>query len=217
MNHDDCLPRTRWEVPFAAEPREVSALRRIMRLHLTHWGLPGVVETAQLCVSELATNVIRHVGLGAPATLAVSMSGINLRLEVGDPAADELPAVVPVRAEDEGGRGLALVEAVAESWGVCLNSTGKTTWCELATALKTPHGHVHDHRVARASSVLVTYGVEVAPVTGAGDSVVARETGCAVNLITDLLLWMQAHGLDPDVALDRAQACYEAAWAGCAR
>jgi anti-sigma regulatory factor (Ser/Thr protein kinase) len=137
VSHDNCLPRTDWEVSFAAEPREVPALRRIVRLHLTHWGLPSVIEAAQLCVSELVSNVIRHVGMGAPTTLAVSMNDTKLRLEVRDPAADELPTLVPVETESEGGRGLAIIEAVAENWGVCLTSTGKTTWCELATSRTT--------------------------------------------------------------------------------
>lgn len=216
VDHDNCLPRRNWEIPFQAEPREVPALRRVMRLHLAHWGLPAVVEAAQLCVSELVTNVIKHVGLGSPATLAVSMNGTNLRLEVRDLAAAVLPEVVPAKTDDEGGRGLALVAALAEKWGVCLTSTGKTTWCELATALETSHGHVQDHRVVRAESVLVAYGAETARTTGTGDTDIAQEAQGAVNLIADLLHWMQAHGLDYKAELERARSCFEAAPFGCA-
>jgi anti-sigma regulatory factor (Ser/Thr protein kinase) len=210
MTHDNCLTRTEWDVSFAAEPREVPALRRIMRLHLLHWGLPNVIETAQLCVTELVSNVIKHVGVGAPTTLAVSMNGTNLRLEVRDPVADELPTVVPFAAEAEGGRGLAIIDTVAENWGVCLTSSGKTTWCELATALTSPHGHVRDHRVQRADALLVSYSAEVARFTGAGDSLVSQATEGAVNLIADLLHWLEAHGLDPEAELDRALASFEA-------
>lgn len=211
MRHDNCLPRRDWEVSFAAEPREVPALRRIVRLHLTHWGLPGVIEPAQICVSELVSNVIKHVGPGAPTTLAVSMNGTNLRLEVRDPAVDDLPSIVRAPVDAEGGRGLAIIEAVAAEWGVCLTSAGKATWCELATPLVTPHGHVPDHRVQRADVLLGSYSTEVACFAGAGDSLVARATEGAVNLIADLLHWLRAHGLDPEVELDRAWTCYEAA------
>lgn len=209
--HDNCVYRTQWEIPFDAEPREVAALRRIMRLHLMRWGLPGVVASAQLCVSELVTNVIKHVGVGTPTTLTVSMNGTNLRLEVRDPAVDEIPTVLPDDVGAYGGRGLALVAAMATKWGVCLGSTEKTTWCELATGLTAPHGHVPDHRVVRADGLLEAYSVEGAVLPGSHESFVARATDRAVNLITDVLHWIQAHGLDPAAELERAQACFEAA------
>jgi len=209
VNHDNCLPRKAWEIFFSAEPREVTALRRIIRSHLTRWGLPAVADAAQLCVSELITNVIKHVGVGTPTTLAVSMSGTNLRLEVRDPSMGALSASMPASPEAEDGRGLALVEAMAESWGVCLTAAGKVTWCEIATALTSPHGHVRDHRVARADVLLTAYGEQVARCTDDGEPSLGQSAESAVGLIADLLHWIQAHGLDPDAELDRAHARFE--------
>ncbi|MFF9670200.1 ATP-binding protein [Streptomyces eurythermus] len=211
MNHDNCLPRSELRVPFAAEPREVPALRRIIRQHLAHWGLLGVAEAAQLCVSELATNVIRHVGVGVRATLVVSMEGTNLRLEVRDPSMDQLPTSVRTEGQEEGGRGLALVDAMSEKWGVSLRADGKATWCELATTLTSPHGHVPDHRVSRADKLLTTYGQQVCCSLDLSDSPLARAAEDAVRLIADLLHWVEAHGLDPETILDRVQACFDRA------
>lgn len=209
MNHDNCLRRSELEIPFEATPREVPALRRIMRQHLTHWGLLGVLAPAQLCVSELVTNVIKHVGIGVPATLAVSMKGTNLHLEVQDPSVDQLPTLGQAEAEAEGGRGLALIDAMSEKWGVRLTSTGKATWCQLATALTSPNGHVHDHHVSRADELLTLYGSRVRCSADSAGSVVSQTAEGAVELIADLLHWIQAHGLDPENMLGKAQARFD--------
>ncbi|MER6682742.1 ATP-binding protein [Streptomyces olivaceoviridis] len=209
MNHDNCLPRSELQIPFAAEPREVPALRRIIRQHLAHWGLLGVADAAQLCVSELATNVIKHVGFGVSATLVISMEGTNLRLEVRDPSMEQLPRSVRAEGEDEDGRGLALIDAMSQKWGVCLRADGKATWCELATMLTSSHGHIPDHRVSRADELLTTYGQQARFTVDLGGSPVTRAAEDAVRLIADLLHWVEAHGLDPETTLERARSCFE--------
>ncbi|MDX3383599.1 ATP-binding protein [Streptomyces niveiscabiei] len=212
MDHDNCLPRSELRIPFEATPREVPALRRILRQHLTHWGLLGVAEPALLCVSELVTNVIKHVGVGVSGLLAVSMSDTNLRLEVQDPSVDKLPAL-PGRVEDEseGGRGLALIDMMCEKWGVRLTEAGKVTWCELATALTSPHGHVRDHHVSRADELLTSYSARTPRYVGTVETSVVRSAEEAVRIIADLLHWIRAHGLDPESTLEKAQECFEGA------
>jgi anti-sigma regulatory factor (Ser/Thr protein kinase) len=161
-----CMARKPWDLAFTAEPAEVAALRRIMRLHLGVWGLHDVTEEAQLCVSELVANVITHVGHGTPATLAVSMSGTHLRIEVHDPDTCALPTLVDADSDAEGGRGMALVDAVAERWGVQLRPDRKVTWCELTTGLSEPNSHRPSRRIARAERVFHLYDVS-APVRAA--------------------------------------------------
>lgn len=205
------VTRSSWELPFLAEPEEVAGLRRIMRLHLNHWGLLGPVEAAQLCVSELVANVIRHVGAGTPTTLAVSMNGTHLRLEVRDPDARALPTLLSALPDEVAGRGLALVDAVADRWGVIPTVSGKTTWVELATDLSAADGHVSDPRVSKAETVLALYGDAEAPGKGGTSRLslaVAEET--SVDLIASLLHWLRAHGCDPDEVMDRAQDHFEA-------
>lgn len=207
------VPRKPWSLPFVAETEGVASLRRIMRLRLGLWGLHEVIEDAQLCLSELVSNVIVHVGVGTPATLAVSICGTRLRIEVHDPDARALPTLVDAESNSETGRGMALIDAVTDRWGVQLHPEKKVTWCELATALPAEDGHCGDLRVTRAEALLSMYGHERVllpqPARPGGLSVAVAEAA-AIDMIADLLHWLRAHGRDADEALDRAQTHFEA-------
>ncbi|BCL30356.1 ATP-binding protein [Streptomyces aurantiacus] len=212
----DCtagLLRKPWELPFVAEPEEVSGLRRTLRLHLELWGLHEVTDAAQLCVSELVSNVITHVGPGTPTTLAVSMSGTYLRIEIHDPDARALPTLLAAGSEAEGGRGVAIVAALADRWGVQLCSDRKVTWCELKTGLGSMTGSCGRARGTQVEAMLRMYGNGMNKPSHAASTrilsmAIAEET--AINVIADLLHWLRAHGCDADSALDRAQTHYEA-------
>ncbi|MFG2458354.1 ATP-binding protein [Streptomyces sp. NPDC048523] len=209
----DCIagvPRKPWSLPFTAEPQEVAALRRIMRLHLGLWGLHGVIDAAQLCVSELASNVITHVGTGTPATLVVSMSGSRLRIEVHDSDTRALPVLLDAGLDAETGRGMALISAVTDRWGVQLQADQKVTWCELPTGLSSAEEHSGGARVNRVESLLSNYGCERARLWLAGTGAVAVVEEAAIDVMVDVLHWLRAHGRDADEALDRAQVRFEA-------
>ncbi|MDK1347158.1 ATP-binding protein [Streptomyces sp. 378] len=214
MSQEVCMPREPWDIAFMAEPAEVAALRRTMRLHLEGWGLHHVVGEAQLCVSELVSNVITHVGPGTPATLAVSMKGAHLRIEVHDPDTRALPTLRDATTDAEEGRGMALVDAVADRWGVLLRPDQKVTWCELTTQPTTTDNQVEDAGVIRAGGLLRHYAAAAQPQpqrrVGASrlTSTVAEET--VIAAITDFLHWFRAHGRDADDMLDRAQMRFEA-------
>ncbi|MGW8884354.1 ATP-binding protein [Streptomyces sp. NPDC055749] len=213
---DECcfgVVRKAWDLPFLAEAEELAGLRRVMRLHLELWGLPGVVHAAQLCVTELAANVIRHVGPGTPTCLTVAMNGSHLRIEMSDPDTRALPTLIEAADMAEEGRGLALVDGVSERWGVILRGDSKVTWCELATGLLSPVGHVGGPRVAKAEAVLGLVQLRAeseADAYAPGRLSAVRAEEAAIGLITDLLHWLRAHGCDPDEALDRAQTHFEA-------
>ena len=212
------MTRKPWDLAFTAEPTEVAGLRRAMRLHLGIWGLHDVTDEAQLCVSELASNVITHVGLGTPATLAVSMNGVHLRIEVHDPDTRALPTLLDANAnvDSEGGRGMALVDAVAARWGVQLRPDRKVTWCELATGLTSSNGHVERPGVQRAEALL-EYHAGVKSPLGLGPGRLGRAVAeeSVITVMTDLLHWLRAHGCDVDEALDRAQTRYDAELESC--
>ncbi|MPY53351.1 ATP-binding protein [Streptomyces acidicola] len=207
------VTRKPWSLPFVAEAEEVASLRRLMRLHLGLWGLHEVIDDAQLCLSELVSNVIAHVGVGTPATLAVSISGTRLRIEVHDPDTRALPTLVDAEANSEAGRGMALIDAITDRWGVQLNADKKVTWCELATGLPAVDGHCGGLRVTRAEALLSVYGNERVllprPARSGGLSVAVAEEA-AIDMIADVLHWLWAHGCDADEALDRAQTHFEA-------
>lgn len=210
MCQEACMPRKLWDIAFTAEPAEVAALRRIMRMHLGVWGLDDLVDEAQLCLSELVANVITHVGPGTPATLAVSLNGTHLRIEVHDPDTRALPVLGDAGPDSEGGRGMALVDALADRWGVLLRPDRKVTWCELATNLTANNGHMTPPSVTRAQALLGYAAAVQSSYRPEGNrlaSTVAEET--AIAAITDFLHWFHAHGRDADDMLDRAQTRFE--------
>lgn len=114
-----------------AQPRVVAALRHRVAAHLEAWGLPELADTARLCVSELLTNVIRHVGAGSAVTLRLWMVDAGPRLELTDPDPGAVPVLRHPPQEAESGRGLALLDALTARWGVTRNLDSKTTWCDL--------------------------------------------------------------------------------------
>ncbi|MFD7293169.1 ATP-binding protein [Streptomyces sp. NPDC059897] len=111
-------------------------LRRILRIHLGEWGLPGLADDAGLALTELVANVVRHVPERRCTVRMMRTDGDGVRVEV----ADAHPGVpVPqdlTRGElAESGRGLAMVAALVTRWGVVVHDaprTGKTVWFECA-------------------------------------------------------------------------------------
>jgi anti-sigma regulatory factor (Ser/Thr protein kinase) len=109
-------------------PASVSAARRFTADAVDRLGAGCAAECAQLLVSELATNVVVHAS--TPMRLSVHKPDHKVRVEVRDD--DPHP---PRDADGDplapGGRGLLLVEALAQAWGVNRNERGKTVWFEL--------------------------------------------------------------------------------------
>ncbi|GAA2243069.1 hypothetical protein GCM10010430_25890 [Kitasatospora cystarginea] len=112
----------------------VSAVRHRLRAALNRWGVPELADTAELLTSELVTNALVHTGRGAvfDAVLTSETSERRLRIEVQDGTA-RLPGRRTPAEFATSGRGLLLVEALADDWGVQLRGDGKVTWFELAT------------------------------------------------------------------------------------
>ncbi|MGW0207730.1 ATP-binding protein [Streptomyces sp. NPDC003233] len=118
------------DVELPAVPQALQGLRRTVRRYLD---VP--CADVQLCVTELVTNVIRHVGEGSAVRVRVARTdGNRVRVEVTDSAKEALPVSLASAPDDETGRGLALLDAVALRWSVEQGVEGKTVWCELAGA-----------------------------------------------------------------------------------
>ncbi|MFI7346621.1 ATP-binding protein [Streptomyces sp. NPDC049936] len=215
MNDAVWRPTQPWRLPFLAEARQVWALRRALRIHLEYWGLHELTDAAELCVSELVANVIKHVGPDTPSTLVVSLGGSHLRIEVRDPDARALPTLTRASLDAESGRGMALVDAVSDRWGVELAGDHKVTWCEFRMdGAWTARQRMPMPRLARAVDVLSLYGGPGPTATQQsvdhGRLAAVMEEEAAINAITDLLFWFRAQGWDIDDALDRAQSHFEA-------
>ncbi|MDX3132406.1 ATP-binding protein [Streptomyces europaeiscabiei] len=201
--YDVTEPQLRCVLPFEAGPTEVRLLRRATAAQLAQWGLLAAVDEAELVVTELATNVVRHVGEGASATLVLERRGERLRVEVHDKSR-MVPTLRPARCDEECGRGLHLLTSLAADWGTVLTAMGKAVWCEVEVGMGQDC-----RRVTRAVEALEAYqGAGAADIRGRRREVVLEES--AIELIADLLHWTAARGLDPDDILDQAQMHYEA-------
>ncbi|WP_327415127.1 ATP-binding protein [Streptomyces sp. NBC_01233] len=114
-------------IRLLAVPGAVPLLRHAVREHLGD----GACPDAELCVSELLTNAITHLGEGTPVTLRITGRATRTRVELTDPEPRVWPVPRQATDGDESGRGLALLDAVALSWGVVRGPDTKTVWCEL--------------------------------------------------------------------------------------
>jgi anti-sigma regulatory factor (Ser/Thr protein kinase) len=82
-----------------------------------------------MCVSELASNAVDHTSDGFE--VALSDGDGTIRVAVTD-CEEREPTVQPIDPAAERGRGLIIVEAVANRWGVeAVRGRGKTVWFEL--------------------------------------------------------------------------------------
>ncbi|MDN3022585.1 ATP-binding protein [Streptomyces sp. S.PB5] len=202
--YEDAEPRLRCVLPFEAAPAEVRLLRRAAAKQLGRWGVTAAADETELLVTELATNVVKHVGEGTSATLILERTGERLRLEVHDKSR-EMPSLKTAGCDEECGRGLHLLSTLAVDWGTVMTAAGKAVWCEIPVV----PGQAC-RRIERAAEALEAYR---GPSCSAGLLGISRSIGIeesAVELIADLLHWTAARGLDPDDILDRAQRRFDA-------
>jgi anti-sigma regulatory factor (Ser/Thr protein kinase) len=111
------------------EPQAQTAgrARRLIRQALRRWDLDDQIDAAELLVSEIVTNAVRYAE--RPVTLRLLRTDV-LRCEVGDDA-PLLPRMRHAAPEEEGGRGLYLVNRMAQRWGATRLGAGKVVWFEL--------------------------------------------------------------------------------------
>lgn len=141
------------------ETRAASAARRFAATMCRTWGLEGLAEDVVLTVSELVTNAVVHAR--SSATMTISLSGGYLEVAVADdsprapivrPARLDLDAdinLVVARAAEHAdlrapvwhvgrsgsiaaGRGMLIVDAIADEWGVNRLAAGKEVWFRLS-------------------------------------------------------------------------------------
>ncbi|MFJ2605676.1 ATP-binding protein [Streptomyces sp. NPDC087425] len=119
------------EVPLPSRPESAATARRLAQVVvLRHWKLsPKLTEDTVLLVSELVGNAVRHTGARVFGLRMKRRRGW-IRVEVRDPSRG-LPCLMPVAVTDVSGRGLFLIDKLADRWGVDLLPRGKTTWFEM--------------------------------------------------------------------------------------
>ncbi|MCP3821201.1 ATP-binding protein [Streptomyces sp. A3M-1-3] len=123
-----------YRTDFSVGEHSARHLRRILRMYLTSWDLLDVADAAELALTELIANVVGHVP-GRRCQTRILLQAGGVRVEVAD-GCPRLPR--PAGGDDlaEGGRGLLLVDAVTDDWGVETrpDGGGKTVWFECLAA-----------------------------------------------------------------------------------
>jgi anti-sigma regulatory factor (Ser/Thr protein kinase) len=99
--------------------------------HFVDRALPATcwADEVTLLVSELASNAVRHAGTDFTVTLQCDGSVVRIEAHDADPA---LPVASTPAVDAVTGRGLMIVDALADRWGVEPTTTGKMVWFELA-------------------------------------------------------------------------------------
>ncbi|MFB8756563.1 ATP-binding protein [Streptomyces sp. NPDC059852] len=134
-----------FSVLLSPTPRGARLARLLATQQLLAWGLP--LDPAQLIVAELANNAASHGRVpGRNFQLLLYVVGGTLRIEVTDTRGDDIPCHRPSDPTSESGRGLTLVTALADRWGVSRSlPPRKTVWAEVTLAAsqaperETPH------------------------------------------------------------------------------
>lgn len=115
---------------LSREAASVPLCRQLVREALTDWKLPDVADTAELVVSELASNAVQHAGRGAIRLTLCRLADDRVHVAVIDKSR-ALPVPAAPSPEEVGGRGLAIIDALSLNWGTDTLPWGKRVWAEV--------------------------------------------------------------------------------------
>ena len=126
MTSADAVLRARIDLPTTTG--SVPVARRLVAQLLQAWSAKKRHEESMLLLSELVTNVVRHVAPATTFTIELILSALELRVAVVDASA--APPILSQRGP-AGGHGMWLVSALADRWGSDEQTSGKQVWFEL--------------------------------------------------------------------------------------
>ncbi|MEZ0491024.1 SpoIIE family protein phosphatase [Kineococcus sp. TBRC 1896] len=134
VDYDGPAPGTRENrLLLPADTRAVGAARDWLRSTLDAWELTSAADEAELVISELVTNAVLHTGSPTAVTLRHEVSDRLLSVGVED-SSTQHPQ--PRESDDDatGGRGMHIVQLLAQRWWVAPRGDGKTVWADLLVA-----------------------------------------------------------------------------------
>ncbi|WP_327403224.1 ATP-binding protein [Streptomyces sp. NBC_01288] len=118
------IPKNRSHVPVA---------RQHVRKTLAGWGITDeLADAVTLLANEPVTNAVTHCKVShSQIKVELTLTGAELVLEVSDPDRNRLPRPHDSTPDEEGGRGLALVAALADDWGCRQEPYAKCVWARF--------------------------------------------------------------------------------------
>jgi anti-sigma regulatory factor (Ser/Thr protein kinase) len=126
MSEATAVLRARIDLPTASG--SVPLARHLVGQLLAAWSAEGRREESVLLLSELVTNVVRHVSPTTTFTIELILSRLKLRVSVVD--GSPTPPILRDRGA-HGGHGMWLVSTIADRWGSGKRDGGKQVWFEL--------------------------------------------------------------------------------------
>lgn len=111
-------------------PEVVGAARALVRTLLALWDCDDADDAGALLTSEVVSNAVRHAAGVLAVQLDLRLVDGVVRVAVEDPATAQ-PTLRNAGAEEMGGRGLMLVDALAARWGSRPTERGKVVWFEF--------------------------------------------------------------------------------------
>jgi len=131
-------PSRHCTVELHALPSRIGQVRRIVSAQLRYWHLDPLIDRAALGVTELLTNVHLHARPDKLCTVDIELLLDQLTVSVHD-RDPRLPEVQDANSSATCGRGLSMVAAVSENWGVRPNGeSGKVVWFSLTAPSPAP-------------------------------------------------------------------------------
>jgi anti-sigma regulatory factor (Ser/Thr protein kinase) len=116
---------------LTAGPHASREARNAARVVLEDWSVPTpLLDDAILVISELVTNAVRHAGSASTLELELGQTRERLRISLADES-EATPRLRRVRNAAEDGRGLAILAALSDRWGVEPHGRGKRVWWEV--------------------------------------------------------------------------------------
>lgn len=132
-------PSRHCTVELNALPSRIGQVRRIVSAQLRHWRLDPLIDFAALGVTELLSNVHRHAEPDKRCTVELVLLLDRLTVSVRDHDPRE-PGVREAGPGDTSGRGLRLIAAFSDCWGVRpQEGGGKVVWFTLSASGGRPH------------------------------------------------------------------------------
>lgn len=140
MNSEIVTPVPEFTRRLSATRCGARLARHVALRQLAAWGAPygtDLAEAVATVVAELAANAVTHGRVpGRDFELRLALDARVVRIEVSDARAERRPPapadVAPPADAAETGRGLLLVQALTQAWGVTPRDVGKTVWAEIA-------------------------------------------------------------------------------------